>query len=68
MSARSPSGRGLPGDLGSPSGVTGLCSLPTVELFLNAVAEPQAWKAMLELLEKARVLLPGTAQSHFSLL
>lgn len=45
MSAHSPSGRGLPSDLRSPSSVTGFCSIPAVGLFLNAVAEPQAWKA-----------------------
>lgn len=59
-----PSGHRLPGDLCSFSGMAGFCSLSAVGLFLNAVAKPQVWKAMLELLEKARVLLPGTAQSH----
>lgn len=64
VNSQLPSRHRLPGDLCSFSVTAGFFSRPAVGLFLNAVAEPQVWKAMLELLEKARVLLPGTAQSH----
>lgn len=57
MSTHSPSRWGLPSDLHSPSGMAGIFSLPATELFLSVVVQLQAWKAMLELLEKAKVLL-----------